>query len=164
MENIKEWAILDSGATSHFLVTEAPTSEMTIATMPIRVTIPDGSQVQSMHTCKLAIPELPDVARIGHIIPDLASHYLLSVVKLCNVGCKVSFSKIECIVKYRRPIVLKGHKCSKTGLWMVPLDTRHSPAQNEQSGSEQVYSSTCNLQTLRMNFWQTLSPRACKKN
>ena len=136
MENIKEWAILDSGATSHFLVTEAPTSEMTIATMLIRVTIPDGSQVQSTHTCKLAIPELPDVARIGHIIPGLASHSLLSVVKLCNAGCEVSFSKIECIVKYRGRIVLKGHKCSKTGLWMVPLDTRHSPTQMETSGSE----------------------------
>ena len=90
MENIKEWAILDSGATSHFLVTEAPTSEMTIATMQIRVTIPDGLQVQSTHTCTLAIPELPDAARIGHIIPGLASHSFLSVVKLCNAGCEVS--------------------------------------------------------------------------
>ena len=41
-------------------------------------------------------------------------------------------------MKYRGRIVLKGHKCSKTGLWMVPLDTRHSPAQNEPSGSKQV--------------------------
>ena len=136
MENIKEWAILDSGATSHFLVTEAPTSEITIATVPIRVTIPDGSQVQSTHTCKLAIPELPDIARIRHIIPGLASHSLLSVVKLCNARCEVSFSKIECVVKYQGRIVLRGHKCISTGLWMVPLDTRHSPTQMETEASK----------------------------
>ena len=123
LDSIKEWAILDSGMRSHFLVMEAPTSEKTIATMPIKVTIPDGSQVHSTHTCQLAIPELPDNARIGHIIPGLASHSLLSAVKLCNAGCEVSFTKIECIVKYRGRVVLKGHKCSKTGMWMVPLDT-----------------------------------------
>ena len=138
MENIKEWAILDSGATSHFLVTGAPTSGMTIATNPISVTIPDGSQVQSTHTCTVAIPELPDAARIGHIIPGLASHSLLSVVKLCNAGCEVSCSKVECIVKYRGRIVLRGRKCSSTGLWMVPLDTRHSPTKIKTSGNEQV--------------------------
>jgi len=64
MENIKEWAILDSDVTSHFLVIEAPTSEMIIATMPIKGTTPDDSQIQSTHTCQLAIPELPGVARI----------------------------------------------------------------------------------------------------
>ena len=126
MTNIKEWAILVSGATSHFLVTEAPTSEMTIATMSIKVTATYGLQVQSTHTYQLAIPELPDNTRIWHIILGLTSYLLLSVVKLCNVGCKVSLTKIEYIVKYRGLIVSKVHKCSKTGLWMVQLDTRTS--------------------------------------
>ena len=129
MQNIKDWAILDSGATSHFLVTAAPTSDVSPATSPLKVTIPDGSQVQSTHTCKLAIPELPEQARLGHIIPGLASHSLLSVVKLCNAGCEVSFTKIDCTVKYRGRTVLKGYKCSKTGLWMVPLDTTASDMQ-----------------------------------
>ena len=73
-------------STSHVLVIEVPTSEMTIATMSIKVTIPDGLQVQSTYTCQLAIPDLPDKSRKGHIIPGLASHLLLSVVKLCNAG------------------------------------------------------------------------------
>jgi len=106
MTDIKEWAILDSGATSHFLVTAAPTSEITVAKSPMKVTIPDGKSIQSTHTCKLAIPQLPDAARIGHIIPGLASHSLLSVFKLCNAGCEVTFTKIECIVRYRGSIVL----------------------------------------------------------
>ena len=138
MTNIREWAILDSGATSHFLVTAAPTSGIMPATNPLKVTIPDGSQVQSTHTCKLAIPNLPDSARIGHIIPGLASHSLLSVVKLCNAGCEVSFTKIACIVKHNGKIVLQGHKCDKTGLWMVPLDTRDSVGQMQIQPSEEV--------------------------
>ena len=65
MQSIKEWAILDSGATSHFLVTAAPTASVQVATNPLTVTIPDGSKVKSTHTCTLAIPELPPKAIIG---------------------------------------------------------------------------------------------------
>ena len=43
------------------------------------------------------------------------------MVKLCNAGCEVIFTKVGCIVKYRGHTVLKGHKCTRTGLWMVPL-------------------------------------------
>ena len=130
MQSIKEWAILDSGATSHFLVTAAPTASVQVATNPLTVTIPDGSKVKSTHTCTLAIPELPPKARMGHIIPGLASHSLLSVVKLCDAGCEVKLTKILCTVKYRGRVVLQGHKCSRTGLWMVPLDTTNqAPAE-----------------------------------
>ena len=48
------------------------------------------------------------------------------------------FTKIECIVKYRGWVILKDHKYSKTGLWMVPLDMRISPMQTESSGSDAV--------------------------
>ena len=37
MENIKEWAILDSGATSHFLVVDAPVDDVMRADNPINV-------------------------------------------------------------------------------------------------------------------------------
>ena len=119
--NIHEWAILDSGATSHFLVSEAPTSNRQIAETPLKVRLPDGAHVSSTHTCHLDIPKLPQEARHGHIIPGLASHSLLSVVKLCNAGCEVSFTKIDCTVRYRGRVVLTGKKCTKTGLWMVPV-------------------------------------------
>ena len=102
--DLRDWVIVDSGATSNFLVTETP------------VAIPNGSRVQSTHDYKLAIPELSEKARIGHIIPGLASHSLVSVIKLCNAGCEVTFTKIECIV-----VVLAGYKCQRTGLWMIPL-------------------------------------------
>ncbi len=109
-ENIKEWAILDSGATSHFLVVDAPCEDIQPALMPLTVRQPDGAQVRSSHTCSLHIENLPKNARVAHVIPGLASHSLLSVVRLCNAGCKVIFTKINCCVKYRGRTVLRGYK------------------------------------------------------
>ena len=84
----------------------------------------------STHTCTLDLPELPTKARLGHFIPGLASHSLLSVIKLCNAGCEVIFNKIGCVVKYRGRIALTGKKCTKTGLWMVPISNK--PTQTAQ--------------------------------
>ena len=99
-DNIKEWAILDSGATSHFLVTDAPVRHREVASDPLIVRLPDGARVKSTHTCELNLSQLPSAARIGHIVPGLASHSLISVVKLCNAGCEVTFNKIACKVTY----------------------------------------------------------------
>ena len=61
--NIHTWAILDSGATSHFLVTMAPKSSVSTANNPLCVALPNGDIVQSTHTCTLALPQLPAKAR-----------------------------------------------------------------------------------------------------
>ena len=49
LEDIKDWAILDSGVTSHFLVTDASATGISVATNPITVTIPDGTRLTSTH-------------------------------------------------------------------------------------------------------------------
>ena len=49
--DLKDWAILDSGATSNFLVTEAPVVDIVPAVNPLTVIIPDGSRVQSTYDC-----------------------------------------------------------------------------------------------------------------
>ena len=124
MQNFHEWAILDSGATSHFLVIVAPTSDLQEAKNPLSVKLSDGARVSSTHTCTLAIPEIPAKARIAHIVPGLTDHSLLSIVQLCNAGYEVRITKIACTVRYRVRLILQGQKCSRTGLWMVPLNTR----------------------------------------
>ena len=121
IEDIREWAILDSGATSHFLVVDAPVDEVERTNRPINVRQPDGAIVTSTHTCSLQIPGLPREAKVGHIVPGLASHSLLSVVRLCNAGCHVTFTKIGCFVTYCGRVIMQGHKCTTTGLWMVNL-------------------------------------------
>ncbi len=118
---IRSWAILDSGATSHFLTTDAPASNIILATVPLIARLPNGDKVQSTHTCTLDLPELPAGARAAHIIPGLASHSLLSVVTICNAGCTVTFTKINCTIAYRGRTIVCGHKCIRTGLWMVPI-------------------------------------------
>ena len=116
MQNVHEWAILDSGATSHFLVISAPTTDRQEEENPLSVKLTDGARVISTHTCTLAIPELPAKASISHIIPCLAAHSLLSIVQLCSAGCEVSITKIACKVRYRVRLILQGQKCSRTGL------------------------------------------------
>ena len=120
-ETIKRWAILDSGATGHFLTTDAPALDITPTMTPITARLPNGDRVQSTHTCTLDLPSLPVNARAAHIIPVLASHSLISAVTLCNAGCNVNFTKIGCTISYRGRTLVCGHKCMRTGLWMIPL-------------------------------------------
>jgi hypothetical protein len=118
---IKNWAILNSGATSHFLTTNTPAANIIPATVPIIARLPNGKQVQSTHTCTLDLPALPSGACAVHIIPGLASHSLLLVVTICNVGCNVTFTKIGCTITYCSRTIICGSKCTRMGLWMIPL-------------------------------------------
>ncbi len=85
--------------------------------MPIITHLPNGEHVCYMHTCMLHIPLLPSDACAAHIIPSLALHLLHSVVTICNVG----FTKIGCTIMYCGQIIVCSHKCTQTGLWMIPL-------------------------------------------
>jgi hypothetical protein len=118
---IKRWAILDLGATSHFLATSAPATNILPTAAPIIAHLPNGDRVHSTHTCMLNIPSLPPSARMAHIIPGLALHLLLSVIAMCNAGCTVTSSKIGCTIVYHSRRIICGHKCTRSGLWMIPL-------------------------------------------
>ena len=153
---------MDSGATSHFLVTAAPTTNRQIDQTPLRVRLPDGGQVSSSHTCDLDLPALPAKACIAHIIPGLASHSLLSVVKLCNAGCAVEFTKIACTVRYGGRVVLIGKKCAKTGLWMVPVsDQAKAPSEEPHGTPTEVLnhlSHAARTNEMMMDIYPTSSP------
>jgi hypothetical protein len=118
---IKQWAILDSGATSHFLTTNAPATNIVLAAVPLIAHLPNGDKVQSTHTCTCNLPDLLAGARAAHVIPGLASHSLLSVITMYNAGCTVTFTKINCTISYRGHTIICANKCTHTGLWMVPL-------------------------------------------
>ena len=120
-KNQHEWAILDSGASSTFLLSQAPVRNAQVATKPLHIKLPNGTTIQSSHIAELALPQLPQQARLAHIVPSLASHSLVSVVKLCNAGCKVMINDISCEIHYRGKPVIKCSKCTNTGLWMMPL-------------------------------------------
>ncbi len=88
---------------------------------PIIARIPNGKRVHSTHMCTLDIPALPASVQHAHIIPSLASHSHISVVTLCNAGCNVVFTKIGCTIMNRGKVIICGTKCTRTGLWMIPL-------------------------------------------
>ncbi len=72
MAAIQAWAILDSGATSHFPMIAAPMTNICPTSKPIIPHLPNGKPGHSMHTCTLNIPALPTSAQHTHIIPGLA--------------------------------------------------------------------------------------------
>ena len=57
----------------------------------------------------------------GHIIPDLSIASLFGIRVLTEVGCEVTFTTTECIVRYRGKVILRGAKDPATDLWTLPL-------------------------------------------
>jgi hypothetical protein len=127
--NNNYYAILDSSTTDTYLTKEAPTLRKTVDHEKILVTTPDGNRLVSPHKSKLNLPLLPPTACEGYTIPGLKNHSLFLVNKLCTAGCKVLFSKEECIVIYKGNEVTRGIKNKHNGLWYVPL----TPTDNHQS-------------------------------
>ncbi len=68
---IKRWAILNSGATSHFLTTNALATNIILAAVPLIACLPNDDKVQSTHTCTLDLPDIQPSARADHVIPGL---------------------------------------------------------------------------------------------
>jgi hypothetical protein len=153
----KQWVILDSGAMSHFLTTKAPATNIIPATVPLIARLPNSNKVQSTHTCTLNLPALLVSARAAHIIPGLASHSLLSVVTMCNASCMVTFTKINCTIAYRGCTIICGHKCTRTGLWMVPLKETNAQAANPPISSAPTTTTATPTFAIAANVDATLS-------
>ena len=92
-EVVKTLVILNSGATGHFLFTDASAPEISVAKNSITVAIPDGSKITLTRTQELDLPLLPKAARSGHVLPGMLSYSLIAVVTLCNSGCRVVFEE-----------------------------------------------------------------------
>ena len=121
-EYLQQYGMLDSGTTDHFMSVHAHVENIRPTKNPLKVVIPDGSKMESTHECDIAWPALPKNATTGHIIPQLTQQSLLSVVKLCDAGCTVTFKHESCIISYNEKIVMYGIKCPRTRLWLVPLN------------------------------------------
>jgi hypothetical protein len=83
-------AIVDTGATSIFIMEGVDVDNKRPATVPLTINLPNGKRVQSTHVCDIRIPGLPTVLT-GHIVPSLHIASLMGIRPLCKVGCKVIF-------------------------------------------------------------------------
>jgi hypothetical protein len=116
----QQYAIFDSGATTHFLVYGAHFVNRRPANKPLTIRLPNGKYILSTHTCNLDIPWLPQTITEAHMVPGLLHSSLLSTRKFCNAGCKVSFDIHECRI-YQDRLVILGTRDESTGLWKVPI-------------------------------------------
>ena len=80
-------------------------------TKQLQVKIPDGSKIQSTHECDIDWFNLPVLAKSEHIIPKLQQQSLLSVVKICKAGYKITIQHSICIVIYNNKISIYGTRC-----------------------------------------------------
>ena len=59
---------------------------------------------------------------------------------LYNIGCEATFNKYGVKVEYNGENVLRGIKCARTGLWLVPLQNN-----NTQEATDGVSDPVANL-------------------
>jgi hypothetical protein len=67
------------------------------------------------------IPNLPKAAHTVHVVPDLASHSLLSIGQLCDAGCIVEYTATNVCVRHNDVDVLHGKRTPATQLWHITL-------------------------------------------
>jgi hypothetical protein len=114
-------AILDSGCTSNVLSATAPCSDKQSSHVPLNVNMPNGTTIQSSHTCNLLLTDLPPQARQAHIFPGLVYNSLISVGQSCDNGCSVTFTKEQVTVSKNGKYVMYGSRDPKSRLWRVDL-------------------------------------------
>jgi hypothetical protein len=117
-------AILDSGCTSNFLSGTVPCSDKQAAHVPLNVNMPNGTTIQSSHTCNLLLTDLPPQARQAHILPGLVHNSLILVGQLCDNGCSVTFTQDQVTVSKNEKCVMYGSQDLRSRLWGVYLKKR----------------------------------------
>jgi hypothetical protein len=115
-------AILDSGCTVHFLLANSQCTNKLLAATPLEVRLPNGATIASTHTAMLNLPSLPHASMQAHILPGLAQHSLLSVEKMCDSGCAVTFTSTKVAVTNGATTILTVQRDKDSGLWRVPLE------------------------------------------
>ena len=83
--------IADTCTTGHFVLPVTPVTNISPATTPLVINIPDGDNIQPTNACKLEIQWLPDEAKISHIVSSLVHSSLVSIIVLYDAGYKVVY-------------------------------------------------------------------------
>lgn len=144
-------AILDSGASGHYLLCTSPCRNKQPITNGLEVKLPNNATLTSTHTAEIQLDGVPSGAMQAHIFPQLGNA-LISVGQLCDYGCETSFNATECNVTNRLGrCVLRGPRDQRTGLWRVDLaaPTGALPSQNPQPPVQHELNSVYHTKTKR---------------
>ena len=129
------YAILDSGATDHYLHKNPNPSHVSQAGYnPVTVSLPNGNTLTSTQKCTLPLCAMNAQATSGHVIPNL-NKSLLSIGKFCDANYTAVFTNKDvkiCKSPIQIPeheILLTGHRNAKNGLYVTDfhnISTAHS--------------------------------------
>jgi hypothetical protein len=86
--------------------------------------MPNGTTIQSSHTCELLLTDLPPQARKAHILPGLVHNSLICVGQLCDNGCDVTFTQEQITVSMDGTCVMYGSRDPRSRLWRVDLEQK----------------------------------------
>jgi hypothetical protein len=150
-----ETALVDSGCTGHFLLSNAPCLNKKVTSNLLTVRFPNGQTMESTHTAFLDIPELTrPPQQLIFFQPWKTTHcsqwanYVMKAILYCSVSVKSQFW-IQ-----NKKILMKGRRDSNTGLWRInvcqkKVQTRCSTStpQNQISAANKVYD-VCNTGAL----------------
>jgi hypothetical protein len=114
-------SILDSGCTSNFLSATAPCNNTQEAHVPLSVNMPNGTTIESSHTCDLLLTYLPPQARKAHILPGLVHNSLISLGQLCDSGFDATFTQEQVTVSRDGTCVMYESRDPRSRLWRVDL-------------------------------------------
>eukprot|EP00804_Cyclotella_cryptica_P000700 CCRYP_000984-RA/>CCRYP_000984-RA protein AED:0.37 eAED:0.21 QI:0/0/0/1/0/0/3/0/1009 len=141
----QHYAIFDSGATAHFLVSTAHVVNKRPALKPLTIRLPNGKNIVSTHTCNLDLPWLPHSITEAHIVPGLSHSSLISTRKFCDAGCQVTLDQQSCKIYYQGALVLTGTRDETTGLWKVPIHPHQPPHPGQHSKPSSPHATHCCL-------------------
>jgi hypothetical protein len=89
--------------------------------------MPNGTTIQSSHTCNLFLTNLQHQARQAHILPGLVHNSLISVGQLCDNECSVTFTQDQVTVSRNGKDVMYRSRDPKSRLWRVNLKQKIKP-------------------------------------
>jgi hypothetical protein len=89
--------------------------------------MPNGTTLQSSHTCNLLLTDLPHQSLQAHILPGLVHNSLISVGQLCDKQCSVAFTHDQVMVSRKGKEVMHGSRDPKSRLWRVNLNQKLKP-------------------------------------
>jgi hypothetical protein len=104
-----------------FFPATAPCTSKREGHIPLSVNIPNGTLKQSSHTCDLLLTDLPSQTRKAHVFPGLVHNSLISVGKLCDNRCDVTFKNEAVSVMTNGTCAMLGSHDPYSGLWRVDL-------------------------------------------
>jgi hypothetical protein len=114
--------IADTGSTCDFLRSDTFASDPSISDTPnITISLPNGTQIQSVSRTQLQIPIIPQSARTAYLFPQIRTNSLLSVGQLCDAGCTTTFDNNTVKIWFGTELLLEDTRNHDTKLWTVPI-------------------------------------------